>query len=316
MLPGFLRSSYARYKADTHTFATWLLETAGQCGYQPPALSATIPNVRKGKRNNKTDGSDADPIHYSATVKELQKLADVVANSALTVPQSVLATAKRAIKLRESVTSWFLGQGDSKNNERHAHFIIALARVCETLEWKTSQTPKPEAKQSSPATEAQGEDAVSDKFLNKFAVLTVEDPQDTAESRPAPAESKKIVKVNVDEEDHEEAADSYLSQLFFKTLCLFQDLNNMRTFLSITWSEYRDKKIDLMNAAVVTDSALQLAQHLVQEVEAEWRDSLSGKEDSTQTIVYKLAALNRGISATPSVEIGLPYNKNMADLAD
>ena len=31
----------------------------------------------------------------------------------------------------------------------------------------------------------------------------------------------------------------------------------MRAFISQTWSEYRDKKIDLMNAAVVTDGALQ-----------------------------------------------------------
>ena len=56
--------------------------------------------------------------------------------------------------------------------------------------------------------------------------------------------------------EENEAADPYLGHLFFKTLCLLQDLDNMRKFNSITWSEYRDKKIDLMNAAIVTDSAL------------------------------------------------------------
>lgn len=83
--------------------------------------------------------------------------------------------------------------------------------------------------------------------------------------------------MTVVEEDDNEAADSYLGHLFFKTLCLLQDLNNIRMFISITWSEYRDKKIDLMNAAVVTDSALQLTRDLVEEVEADWRTSLTGK---------------------------------------
>jgi hypothetical protein len=317
MLPKYLQSSYTRYKADTNTFATWLLETANQCGYQPPALSATISTAEKGKRKGKNDGSVADPFHYSATVKDLQKLAEVIASSAVTVPKSVLTIAKRAIKLRKAVTSWFLGQGDSTGNKHHAHFITALEQICETLEWKTNQPSKPDAKQPPPTSEAQSDDAGADRFLNKFAVLTVEEPQDTAaQTQRTPAESKKMVNVTVVEEDDNEAADSYLSQLFFKTLCLLQDLNNMRIFISMTWSEYRDKKIDLMNAAVVTDSALQLARDLVQEVEADWRTSLTGKRDDVQNIVYNLAVFTRGISASPSTEIGLPYNKNMADIAD
>lgn len=317
MLPQFLQGSYTRYKADTNTFATWLLETANQCGYRPPALSATISTAKKGKGKGKNDGLVADPLHYSATVNDLQKLAEVVAGSAVTVPKSVLTIANRAIKLRKAVTSWFLGQGNSSGNKRHAHFITVLEQICETLEWKTNQPSKPDAKQPPPTSEAQGDDADADRFLNKFAVLTVEEPQDTtAQTQPTPGEPKKIVKVTVIEEDDNEAEDSHLSQLFFKTLCLLQDLNNMRIFISMTWSEYRDKRIDLMNAAVVTDSALQLAQDLVQEVEADWRTPLMGKNADIQDIVYNLAILTRGIPASPSTEIGLPYNKNMADIAD
>ncbi|RAH73274.1 uncharacterized protein BO66DRAFT_435703 [Aspergillus aculeatinus CBS 121060] len=314
MLPDFLQSSYARYKADTNTFATWLLETANRCGYQPPTLSATLPTAtKKGKRKGKKGDSDAEPVQYSATTTDLQKFAEVVAGSALPVPKSVLALAKRAIKLRKAVTSWFLGQGDSANNKRHAHFITALEQICETLEWKTNQSStKPDAKQP------QADDVDADQFLNRFAVLTVEEPKDTAPSQPTPAVSKKLVKVTVDEEEDEDedAADSYLGQLFFKTLCLVQDLDNMRKFISITWAEYHEKKIDLMNAAVVTDSALQLAQDLVKEVEADWRTSLSGRKGDVQTVVYNLAALSRGIFAPPSMEVGLPYNENLADTAE
>ncbi|KAG5298448.1 hypothetical protein I7I48_07896 [Histoplasma ohiense] len=317
MLPEFLQSSYTRYKADTNSFATWLLETADRCGYRPPALSATLSTEEKGKGKGKRDDLDAGPLHYSATTKDLQKLAEVVASSAVAVPMSVLAIVKRAIKLRKSVTSWFLGQGDSADNKRHAHFITVLEQICETLEWKTNQPSKRDARQPPPTSEAQSDDADADRFLNKFAVLTVEEPQDTAaQTQSTPAESKKIVSVTVVEEDDNEAVDSYFGPLFFKTFCLLQDLNNMRTFISMTWSEYRDKKIDLMNAAVVTDSALQLARDLVQEVEADWRTSLTGRRDNVQNIVYNIAVLTRGISSTPSTEIGLPYNKNMADVAD
>ncbi|KAL4744107.1 hypothetical protein BDV11DRAFT_201525 [Aspergillus similis] len=306
MLPEFLQGSYARYKADTNTFATWLLETANRCGYQPSSLLASVPTTK----------TDTDPLHYSVTTKDLQKLAEVIASSALTVPKSVLTIAKRAIKLRKVVTSWFLGQGDPTNNKRHAHFITALEQICETLEWKTNRAPRPDAKQPPPTPEAPSDDADANRFLNKFAVLTVEEPQDTAQTESTPAESKKIVKVTVVEEDDNETADSYLGLLFFKTLCLLQDLKNMRRFISITWSEYRDQKIDLMNAAIVTDSALQLARELVEEVEADWRTSLTGEKDNVQNIVYNYAVLTRGISATPSTEIGLPYSKNMVDIAD
>ncbi|RAK78531.1 uncharacterized protein BO72DRAFT_467795 [Aspergillus fijiensis CBS 313.89] len=291
MLPDFLQSSYARYKTDTNTFATWLLETASKKG-----------------------DSDAEPVQYSATTKDLQKFAEVVAGSALPVPKSVLALAKRAVKLRKAATSWFLGQGDSANNKRHAHFITALEQICETLEWKTNQSStKPDANK-----QPQADDVDADQFLNRFAVLTVEEPKDTASSQPTPAVSKKLVKVTVDEEEDEDedAADSYLSQLFFKTLCLLQDLDNMRKFISITWAEYHEKKINLMNAAVVTDSALQLTQDLVKEVEADWRTSLSGRKGNVQTVVYTLAALSRGIFAPPSMEVGLPYNENLADTAE
>lgn len=284
---------------------------------QPPALSAIISNAKQGKRKGKNGDLAADPLQCSATTKDLQKLADVVANSAVTVPKSVLAIVRRAIKLRKAVTSWFLGQGDLAGNKGHAHFITALEQICETLERKTNQPSNLDAKQSPSTPEAQNDDADADRFLNQFAVLTVEEPEDTAaQIHPTPEESKKIVNVTVVEEDGNVTSDSHFCQLFFKILCLLQDLSNMRAFISTTWSEYRDKKIDLMNAAVVTDSALQLARDLVQEVEADWRTSLTGKGSDLQTIVYQHALLNRRISASPSTERGLPYNESMADLAD
>ncbi|KAF5854780.1 hypothetical protein ETB97_011711, partial [Aspergillus alliaceus] len=126
----------------------------------------------------------------------------------------------------------------------------------------------------------------------------------------------KIVKVELVEHDEDEAIDSYFGHMFFKAFCMFQDLHNMRAFISHTWLEYRDKKIDLMSAALVTDSALQLARDLVQEVVDDWATSTLSPDENLQDLVFKAACITRGILPTPSAEIGLPYNKDMADVAE
>lgn len=203
MLPEFLQSSYERYKTDTNTFAAWLLETASKCGYYPPGLEVAHSAVKKGKRESKRNDSNAEPFQYSATTKDLQKFAGVIANSALPVPASILAIAKRAIKLRKAVTSWFLGQGDSAGNDRHAHFVTVLEQICGDLEWMSKQPSKSDAKHTPQTLESDRDDPHGIRFLNKFVVLTIEEPQEATRSQqaPAPVESKKIVKVNVVEEE-------------------------------------------------------------------------------------------------------------------
>ncbi|KAJ5751400.1 uncharacterized protein N7511_008365 [Penicillium nucicola] len=72
-------------------------------------------------------------------------------------------------------------------------------------------------------------------FLNRFAALTLEDPEKTQPKQKESPETQKIAKVELLENDREE-------------------------------EKYRDKKIDPMDAAVVTDNAAKLARDLVQEV--------------------------------------------------
>ena len=210
MIPEFLQSTYARYKADTNTFATWLLETANECGYQPPDLAAAIPLVEEVKHKGKHIDSDANPLQYRATAKDLQEFAEVVANSAVTILKSVLTIARGAIKSRKSVTSWFRGWGESASNKRHAHFITVLEQICDSLEQKTNQPSKPDTKQPPSTFEAENDDANGDRFLNRFAVLTVEEPPETTHTQPAPTKSKKIVKVDVVEDEPKEAEYLYL----------------------------------------------------------------------------------------------------------
>ncbi|KAJ5203160.1 hypothetical protein N7449_005239 [Penicillium cf. viridicatum] len=302
MLPQFLQSSYTRYKDDTNNFATWLLKAASKCGYQPHGFTSTAPTLKKAKSKSKNKAAnDSDPVQYTTTIKDLQLLADVVAKSALTVPKTVLIIAKRAIKLRKHVTSWFLGQGDSESNKRHAHFISALEKVCETLEWKMNKSSNQDGEQPAPTSEAGGGDADLDMFLNKFAVLTVEEPQESQQGQRKSAELKKVVKVELVENDEDEATDSICTTCGHSSLIPGQNT---------------EIRIDLMNAAVVTDSALQHARDLVQEVVDDWSTSTTLPVDGLQKLVFNAACITRGIDTTPSAEIGLPYNKHMFDVAE
>ena len=317
MLPKFLQSSYSRYKDDTNSFATWLLEAASKCGYRPEGLSPAAAQLNKGKGKSKNKAANAsEPVQYTTTIKDLQRLADVVANSALTTPSPVLAIAKRAIRLRKQVTSWFLGKGDTDNDKRHSHFITTLEKVCETLEWTTEKSSTPGAQRPPPSSDNKEDAADIGVFLNKFAVLTVEEPQMSQQKQGVSPESQQIVKVDLAEEEQDGEINSLFGHSFFKALCLFRDLSNMRAFISNTWSEYRDKKIDLMNAALVTDGALQLARDLVQEVMDDWTAPSSFPDADIDELVFKATCLTRGVIPTPSLEIGLPYDKRMADVAE
>lgn len=117
------------------------------------------------------------------------------------------------------------------------------------------------------------------------------------------------------EENVDVGEDVYLSHLYFKAHCLFQDLHNMRTLITQTWSEYYDNKLDAMNAAVVTDNALQLARDLIEDVVADWPDSQTD-DLMIQRLVYSVACHVPGKDSSPSMEIGLPYSKHMVDVAD
>ncbi|KAJ5917124.1 hypothetical protein N7466_010678 [Penicillium verhagenii] len=70
-----------------------------------------------------------------------------------------------------------------------------------------------------------------------------------------------------------------------------------------------------MNAAVVTDGAIQLARDLVQVVVEDYASNGIPSE-SLQQLIFNACSISRGIVPTPSAEIGLPYNKDMADVAE
>ncbi|KAH8649226.1 hypothetical protein BX600DRAFT_484115 [Xylariales sp. PMI_506] len=164
-----------------------------------------------------------------------------------------------------------------------------------------------------PSPALRGKDVNAQRWLNRFATLTVEELEDAPESME---DANAMIKVEVVEDNDvtEDVHDGYSSHAFFKMLCLFYDLQHWRTFISQTWTEYRDLKIDLMTASVVTDHAMQLAQELIQEAVSSWPRELPSKDLEIQVTLYEAACLARGIHDPPTP--GLTFNVEMADFAD
>lgn len=270
----------------------------------------------------------AEPVKYPVTVGELRKLGKFVSDSSTQAPASVLVIARRAITLRKNVTSWFVGQGSDATDKRHAHFIEAMEEICNLLEWRFNERKSTNDGNGTtePTAETQG-DCDDKAWLNRFAALTVDEPEDIPETV---SEHNEIIKV-VAMEDEAEDEGIVFSHAFFRILCLFHDLQSWRDFINRTvshrltlvnkadlsqWKEYAELNIDLMSASVVTDSALQFARDLIQET----RDSLppgffqSGLD--LQMIVFETGCVTRGEVGPASQELGLAFNVRMADLAE
>lgn len=137
MLPQFLYGSYRRYKADTATFIDWLVETAKNCGYQATLKESSTATGKPASNQNSCTSTELPKCKIS--LREISRIAQTIAKSAVDVLPVVLATVKRAISSRKRCASWFSTSRKEADfpNKRHSHFIKALEELCETLEWKS-----------------------------------------------------------------------------------------------------------------------------------------------------------------------------------
>ncbi|TKX20292.1 hypothetical protein C1H76_7545 [Elsinoe australis] len=308
MLPPFLRSSYERYKTDTKTFATWTVNAAKKRGYER-GLDGSMPSAT---RND--DKSSRSKKGHQTTISELRAVADFIAKSDVQVPSQVLDIARRAISLRKRVTSWFLGRSSNSSTSRHAHFVTVLEQICETLEWNLTKNSARSGHKTSATTPPGDNGTDVDLWLNSFAVLSFDESLDDSSAQTTP-QRELVSEVEIVDDDQDDGEEEELCQRYFKAYCLFSDLHSMRSFISQTWQEYRDGKLDLMNATVITDAALQLAQDLIDEAVSSWPD-LHNDSSVLQNVVFAMACMSRKGSMEPSLELGLPYNKDLADVAD
>ena len=140
-----------------------------------------------------------------------------------------------------------------------------LEEVLQILEEPFSRS---EASQERKNSNKASEDGI-DALVNRFSVLDLEeaeepdvDGQKVAEESTEPSKPavKASQKANVDVfDDTERAENGEREEAIFAVFCLFEDLRKLRDFIKQIWQDYKEQKIDLVSAAVTTNTAIDIA---------------------------------------------------------
>lgn len=151
MLPSFLKGTYAIYKEDTDSVASWLASTARRCGYPFDLLSNAagqvsgqkVPKRKKKKHgkalnpvdtltteDNRSNPTPAGPVTYTIAIKDFVSLAEhIVAfqKPPVKVPTAFVKVLHRAIALRKKHNSWFNNAGRTSKGDGHAFCLDTLS---------------------------------------------------------------------------------------------------------------------------------------------------------------------------------------------
>ena len=177
------------------------------------------------------------------------------------VPSIILSFLRSAITLRKRCADWFSRIGKGKEQHQvdvsHRHFIQVLEKVLHTLEPKAASANVPVS--TSPNHEAAHMEDGVDGMANLFDILSTDDTtlNESADGASIPhqgdGQSKppgtvKYVWAPTDEE------------VYFALYCFFDDLDQLRGYLSDLWTFYKDGSVDLVTASVTTNTAFELVQ--------------------------------------------------------
>ncbi|KXT09032.1 hypothetical protein AC579_2546 [Pseudocercospora musae] len=254
-------STYKTYKAGTNKLISWLVTHARQAGAELSFLADNT-SSRSGSK-----GSTISPAKYQVPVKELSGLAKAIADATpkIAVPSSILTLARSVVSLRKQATAFLARLSKSKQarakapDAGHRHFINVLEQVISILQPESEERIDPK------------------RVANVFSALTVEEP--TSHDYTASTDSKADDTDNVEYElDFIELDD------IFKIFAFFKDINELRGYIGGLWKDYRLGNLDLMSAAVITDTALgimkQTSEELGQSVEngSQWASIVGALE--------------------------------------
>ncbi|KJY01731.1 hypothetical protein TI39_contig279g00064 [Zymoseptoria brevis] len=151
-----------------------------------------------------------------------------------------------------------------KGDAAHHHFITVLETVLSTLH--AAQEP-----------ETQEADAPR-SMENMFALLAVEEP---SESPPSTSGKKAATKPSKSASTMQFQLEQTEEDAIFAIATFFKDVNAVRKNIQGVWKDYREDKVDVMSAAVTTDTAFTLLRHSCDSIQ----ESVPGKPNFTEMVM-------------------------------
>lgn len=270
-------SSYKRYKANTDAVATWLLITARKHGCRAydsadsSAGASAAPRLKGKSRKlareadaaaGKLQGSSART--YRIEIKDFIQLAQHIAKSTkprIKVPDYIVRELQQAIKMRKSHQAWFVKYSretySAAADHGHTYFIQTLETVRELL--------RPNMPQAFRIKPAQSDvDAKESQLANIFEHLTVEEPPEADDSatgirREVATENIRVI--------FSDAADDEKQEAYIASVYLSRDSHRFLEDLREVWTSYQRGRIDLVAAAITTNTAIEFCRKLQEEFE-------------------------------------------------
>ena len=321
MLPPYLLGNYKRYKADTDRFIGWILETATAYG------GDTVRNQNKAETTRTDQGSDSTTLRRLSLCQVLV-LAKQIASSAsnIKVPAEIVKAAKRAISLRKECCEWYGKnvEAESTSNVQHLHFVSVLEEVLQILGVSGTCASPPEQPSSSIGKKLD----VLHSLGSRFSALDIEEinEQEASSSDNDLPGSKTKDKQNTsfvlcDNEDDEEAQ-NHFAHAVFAIQFLFYDLQKIRWYVAQTWQAYKENTLDIMTAAVTTNTAIETARDMISEfkqsdpIVIKLLKEYNKLGDCFSLILVECVAKERGEESTPLLSASDPYNFNLADIVE
>ncbi|KAH9889627.1 hypothetical protein F4778DRAFT_785533 [Xylariomycetidae sp. FL2044] len=303
MLPPTLVDSYRRYKRDTDSVASWLASTAKTNGYSLEAQESSVTpkgsarlkgKARAQAKKGTGAAASANPAvtgpHYIIKLNQFIPLAEYIVASKpkIPVPPSLDSTLKRVIAARSGFAGELELFGATRNelsDASHGFFVSILRKVHDVLKPRLISTKVHTSTNSTPS-------ASREVPTNKFAGLKVYGTSDDFLDAP---NTERPGKVKMDKATYEAEPQSSLEDVLYALGMVVIDLEKVRSRIGWVWSNYRDGLLDLVTASVSTNTAIDLAKNLMEEVEPLFKHH--GGIWKVMTKFYLLQCLIQGYDA-------------------
>jgi hypothetical protein len=220
------------------------------------------------------------------SLKELLPLAQAIVNSKdpINIPSDIMRAGFRAVSARKKCAGYFKNNTDPRDaetaraNQGHSYFISLMEEVIMALQpcFALSSGADQIAKLESKTTEYSVED-----LENKFAALEAEEPIERSDDAQATDSKAPQLLYELELPKNKENAQA---EKLFALFCLFDDFQNLRTFVMELWTGYGAGRVDLITASVTTNAAFQLAVRTQEEMQTAYPECGDYQSKASKTI--------------------------------
>lgn len=276
MLPSSLISVYREYKKDTDSVASWLASTAKRCGYPADLLSSGDPESgaggrlkgkprKRGKRKGKVPAAPAQKTGHKHIIamQDFIPLAEFIfaaQKPLISVPDSFSKTINRVIAVRSSFGTQLSEHGletTPDSDFKHSYFVGILEKVREVLKPRMSAETMTSSSNS------------IETMATQFSCLKVYEP--SQDSLDAP-DIERPAKSTEDNTVYEAEPQNTFEDAIMAFAMMLDELTKIRSRIEWIWTNHRDGHLELATAAMATNTAIDLANDLMEEVLPVFKD--------------------------------------------